>query len=126
MLPQIYIAVQMVLRLSRGSQLIKIDLKNAYRIVPIHPDDQHLLAISWNGGTYIDRALPFGLRSAPKIFTAVADAIAWALHCAGVEYITSMISFLCTPCSWDGLSNIDKGNAGPAKLRHIKQRARHV
>ena len=30
--------------------------------------------------TFIDRALPFGLRSAPKIFSAVADFIAWVLH----------------------------------------------
>ena len=34
----------------------------------------------------MDRALPFGLRSAPKIFSAVADMIAWALHCAGVQH----------------------------------------
>ena len=31
--------------------------------------------------------LPFGLRSAPKIFTAVADAMEWCVHKAGVKYI---------------------------------------
>jgi hypothetical protein len=31
-----------------------------------------------------DRALPFELRSAPKIFSAVADVMAWALHWAGI------------------------------------------
>ena len=34
----------------------------------------------------MDRALPFGLRSAPKIFSAVADFIAWVLHCHGIAY----------------------------------------
>ena len=63
-----------------GAELVKIDLKNAYRIVPIHPDDHHLLGIDWKGDTYVDRALPFGLRSAPKVFSAVADMITWALH----------------------------------------------
>ena len=54
---------------------MKADIKEAYRMVPIHPDDQLLLGIWWNGCVYIDRMLPFGLRSAPKIFTAVADAL---------------------------------------------------
>ena len=100
-----------VLRLSRGSRLIKIDLKNAYRIVPIHPDNQHLLAISWNGGTYIDRALPFGLRLAPKIFTAVADAIAWALHCAGVEHQLHYLDdflFFVPPAAGTGSATLTK------------------
>ena len=66
--------------LGQGTQLVKIDLKDAYRIVPVHSDDYHLLGITWDGETFIDRALPFGLRSAPKIFSVVADFIAWVLH----------------------------------------------
>ena len=65
---------------------MKLDLKNAYRTIPVHPEDHHLLSVTWEGNTYIDRALPFGLRSAPKIFSAVADMIAWALHCAGIQH----------------------------------------
>ena len=80
-------AVDIILHLGPGAELVKIDLKNAYRIVPIHPDDHHLLGIDWKGDTYVDRALPFGLRSAPKIFSAVADMITWALHCAGVPHL---------------------------------------
>lgn len=78
-------AVGHIIRLGRGTQLVKLDLKNAYRIVPVHPQDQHFLAIAWEGETYVDCALPFGLRSAPKIFSAVADMITWALHCAGIK-----------------------------------------
>ena len=48
-------------------------------MVPVHPLDQHLTGIKWNNTTYRDTALPFGLRSAPKIFTAVADALTWAM-----------------------------------------------
>ena len=65
--------------------MAKTDLSSAYRHVPVHPDDQHLLGIEWNGVAYIDKALPFGLRSAPKLFSAVADSLAWALHCVGVD-----------------------------------------
>ena len=79
-------AVDQILRLGRGTQLVKLDLKQAYRNIAVHPQDQHLLAVSWGGNVYVDGALPFGLRSAPKIFSAVADMLAWALHRAGIRY----------------------------------------
>jgi len=39
------------------------------------------------GAVYVDTALPFGLRSAPKIFTAVADAVEWILRSEGVNFV---------------------------------------
>jgi len=57
--------------------LTKADIKDAYRMLPVHPQDQHLLR---KGSIYIDQSLPFGLRSAPKIFSAVANAIQWILY----------------------------------------------
>lgn len=77
-------AVGIILSMGIGTQLVKIDLKDAYRIVPVHPGDQHLLGITWKGDTFVDRCLPFGLRSAPKIFSAVADALSWSFRCAGI------------------------------------------
>ena len=44
-------------------------------MLPIHPDDQDLLGVQWEGEYYTDRALPFGLCLAPKVFSAVADAL---------------------------------------------------
>ena len=76
-------AVNVIRRLGRDAQLTKLDIKDAYRIIPVHPDDYHLLGISWRGATYIDRVLPFGLRSAPKIFSAVADLV---LHQQGIKH----------------------------------------
>ena len=80
-------AVSLILRLGQCTMLVKLDLKDAYRIVPVHPHDHPLLGVTWEGSTYADRSLPFGLRSAPKIFTTVADMLAWAIHCKGVRYI---------------------------------------
>jgi hypothetical protein len=54
--------------------MAKVDIKKAYRMIPVHPADRHLLGMQWDGQLILDAALPFGLRSAPKIFTAVADA----------------------------------------------------
>ena len=64
--------------------LVKMDLSNAYQIVLVHPDNQPLLGIAWQGNHFLDRALPFGFRSAPKLFNAVADLLAWSLHCEGI------------------------------------------
>ena len=72
-------AVDIILQLGQSTELVKLDLTNAYCIVPVHPDDQPLLGISWQGRVYINQALPFGLRLAPKIFNAVADFLAWIL-----------------------------------------------
>lgn len=36
---------------------------------------------------YVDRALPFGLRSAPKIFNAIADGLTWILQKRGVRLV---------------------------------------
>lgn len=42
-------AVDIILQLGPGTELVKIDLQSAYRVVPIHPDDHHLLGIQWEG-----------------------------------------------------------------------------
>ena len=78
-------AVYLARGLGKGCLLAKLDIKEAYRAVPVHPSDQRFLAVSWKGATYIDKALPFGLRSAPKLFSARTDAMMYILHCRGVE-----------------------------------------
>ena len=70
-------AVELALEAGRGALLAKLDVQSAYRNVPVHPEDQPLLGMEWRGDVFVDAALPFGLRSAPKIFNAVADALEW-------------------------------------------------
>lgn len=71
---------------SLGQGVRKLDIKQAYRLVPVHPQDCYLLAVSWEGEVFVDRTLPFDLSSAPKLFSAIADSLAWALHCKGVRF----------------------------------------
>ncbi len=80
-------AAQRVLRLGRGALLAKVDIRSAYRNLPVHPDDRWLLGLRWEGGIFIDTVLPFGLRSAPKIFNSVADTLEWVVQTAGVENV---------------------------------------
>jgi len=77
--------------LGKGALLAKIDIKSAYRLIPIHPDDRCLLGFEWQGAHFIDGMLLFGLRSAPIIFTAVADAVEWIIRQWGINDIDHYI-----------------------------------
>ena len=87
-------AIQKILSQGRGAMLAKIDVKSAFRLLPVHPSDRHLLGMSWNNALYIDTCLPFGLRSAPKLFNLLADFLAWVLEQKGVETLHYLDDFL--------------------------------
>lgn len=73
--------------MGKGSLFAKIDIKSAYHLVSVHPDDRVFLGMKWKDKVLVDGMLPFGLRSAPKIFTAVADALEWCLIQRGIKHI---------------------------------------
>ena len=76
--------------------LARLDLKSAYHIIPVHPDDRHLLGMEWNGEVYVDAALPFGLHSAPK---AMADGLMWIMKHRGIRAAIDAYLFLGDPSS---------------------------
>ena len=55
-------AIWHILNTGTGTLLSKIDIKHTFRLLPIHPADRHLLAMSWKGDLFIDTCLPFGLQ----------------------------------------------------------------
>ena len=85
-----------VLQLGRGALMAKMDIKQAYRNIPVHPSDRRLLGMRWKGKTFVDMALPFGLRSAPLIFSAVADALAWIMQQQGVGWVAHYVDDFIT------------------------------
>ena len=110
-----YITVESVAvkaqRLGKGTLLAKLDVKSAYRLVPVDPRDRHLLGIEWGGAQYVDGCLPFGLRSAPKIFTAVADALQWVMRNSGVSMVDHYLDDFVTmgpPSSPECRRNLDR------------------
>ena len=64
-----------------GCYMAKIDLRHAYRSVPVHPANHTALGLKWKFSgdstfTYLmDTRLPFGGRSAPGIFHRLTQAI---------------------------------------------------
>ena len=79
--------IEVICSLGRGALLAKVDVQSAYRLVPVFPEDCWLLGMHWSGECFVDAMLPFGLRSAPKIFNAVADALQWIIRARGVDFI---------------------------------------
>ena len=72
-------AISILQSLGPGSYMAKTDLKSAFRLIPIHPDDWNLLGVYWKAHYYVDLYLPFGLRSSPYIFNQLSDALEWIL-----------------------------------------------
>ena len=70
-------AVQMVNKLGRNTLLAKVDIKSAFRTIPVRPEDR---GIHWRQQYYVDCCLPFGLRSAPFLFNQYAEALQWILR----------------------------------------------
>ena len=66
-----------IMPLGRGSLMAKFNVQNAYRIMPVHTEDRHLLDIKWRDAFYVDMVLPFGVRSAPYIFRCITDLVEW-------------------------------------------------
>ena len=55
----------------------KVDLRDAYRIVPIHKDDWKYLGMRYKDKYLVDTTLPMGLGTPCKIFQMISDSLAW-------------------------------------------------
>ena len=80
-------AARIIAHLGRDTLMAKINIKSAFRIIPVHPEDRTVLGMQWQGRVYVDTQLPFGLRSAPMLFNAYADALEWILRQEGNQHL---------------------------------------
>ena len=73
-------AIQSIVSLGRGCFLAKTDIKSAFRIVPVHPSNYHLLGFKWRDGFYYDCCLPMGCSSSCAIFEAISTSLEWIIR----------------------------------------------
>ena len=72
--------------------LAKTDVKNAFRLVPIHPEDYDLLGIYWQGQYYYDRCMPMGCSSSCKTFEMFTTVLEWiAQNKLHIPYILHLL-----------------------------------
>ena len=74
------LAINHINQMDQGMLLAKININSAFRLLPVHPADRHLLSMKWNKQIFINTCLPFGLRSTPKLFNVLADLLSWILE----------------------------------------------
>ncbi|KAF2787253.1 hypothetical protein K505DRAFT_397112 [Melanomma pulvis-pyrius CBS 109.77] len=78
-LTEVYVAV---VRAGRGCILIKRDLADAFRMVPVALAHRWLLGFISDRACYTERCLPFGLCIAPFLFNLFAEGLQWILESA--------------------------------------------
>ena len=59
-------AIKGIIQLGRGTLLAKINIKRAFRLLPVHPADRHMLGMRWNGCIYIDTCFPLAYGRPPS------------------------------------------------------------
>lgn len=70
-----------------GDWMVKVDLKDAYFTIPLHPHHQQFLRFTVDRHCYQFTCLPFGLSCAPWIFTKVMKPLMTLLRGWGIRII---------------------------------------
>ena len=72
--------------------MAKLDIRHAFRMIPVNPQDWDLLGTFWKDYYFVEQRLPFGCRSFVFIFNTFADALAWILHVK--QAVTNLVHYL--------------------------------
>jgi hypothetical protein len=73
-------ALDLVRTAGPGSILIKRDLANAFRHIPVSPEDWWLLGFQQGNHWWFDKFLPFGLRTSLYLFNFFSSGLRWMLQ----------------------------------------------
>ncbi|XP_064461987.1 uncharacterized protein LOC135372255 [Ornithodoros turicata] len=87
--------------LLQGDFLVRIDLKDAYLSIPISSSDRPWLCFLYHGTCYQWNVLPFGLTSAPRVFTKLMKPVVAYLRSRGVRlviYLDDILIMDQSPC----------------------------
>ncbi|CAI7919529.1 unnamed protein product, partial [Closterium sp. NIES-54] len=80
-----------------GDWMFSVDLKSGYHHIDIHPSCWKFLGFGFDGRTYSFRSLPFGLATAPFVFTQLIKQLARRWREQGIRVVPYVddILFLC-------------------------------
>ena len=73
--------------LNVNKYMVKLDLKDAYLTVGVHPESQKFLRFVWLGQTYQLLALPIGPNTAPRIFTKLLKPVVAYLRTRNIRLL---------------------------------------
>ena len=85
-------AIRMIKVVGQGCFLAKTDIKSAFRILPIRPEDYSLLGMRWKEKFYFDKCMPMGCSSSCRTFESFSTALEWiAQRKLGIKYILHIL-----------------------------------
>ena len=84
-------AIKIIMHCGTGAWLCKFDISDAFKIIPLAPNQWHLFGAQWESVYYFFTRLPFGCRSSPKIFDNLSQAVC---HIAKTNYRVAHILHL--------------------------------
>ncbi|XP_033739602.1 uncharacterized protein LOC117326910 isoform X1 [Pecten maximus] len=103
-------AIGLVKYFGPGTLLAKTDIENAFRILPISPNDYELLGMKIAGKYYFDRVLPMGCSISCNLFEQLSTALHWAMEnhfqAAGVVHVLDDFLFAGPPNSEKGRADL--------------------
>ena len=70
-------AVQCIAISGQSTLMAKSDIKSAFRLLPVRPQDFELLGMKAGGYYFVDKCLPMGVASAPSLFETFSTFIEW-------------------------------------------------
>lgn len=65
--------------------MTKIDIKDAFWHLPVHPSDQPYLAFQWRGKTYCHQVAPFGLSISPLFLAKTMRPLMAKINSSGIS-----------------------------------------
>ena len=74
------VVTELLRKFGSGALMAKTDIQDAFRIVPVQPDDYKLLGFSWDNNFYYDKCLPMGASSTCQIFERLNTSLQWAVY----------------------------------------------
>ena len=76
-------ALKLILKAGKDAFLAKSDIKSAFRLLPLSPEDYHLLCFMWEKSYFYDRCLPMGARSSCALFEMFSSALEFLVTAQG-------------------------------------------
>ncbi|KAN0040691.1 hypothetical protein ACTA71_009029 [Dictyostelium dimigraforme] len=95
--------------LKKGYYMVKLDIKKAYLHVLVDPQFRDLFRFVWKGVHYRWKTMPFGLSTAPRIFTMLSRPVLRMLRDTKISVIAYLDDLLIVaPTKEECLTNLKK------------------
>ena len=86
---------------NKGGYSISYDLNSGYYHVALHPDSRRFVGFKWEGRYYQYNCLPFGLSTAPWVFSKVIRELVMFWRSRGINILPYLDDFLFLIMGYD-------------------------